>query len=375
MKRKILITGATGQVGSRTIDRLLHESDVEIVAAIRSPHKAAAFTDRGIATAFLDLDDETTHPAALEGIHTLFVLTGYTVDMLRQSKALLDNAKKAGVQHVVHLGACGRDDTTVAHWAWHQFVERYIEWCGFSFTHLRPETFMQNLLNYGGEKTIRNGIIHAYVKGARLSWVDVEDVADVAALALAHPELHNRQTYRLGYDAASFGDLAEWMSAVVGQPFRYEPLAPEVFLETMRSAGAEMAYMNCVYDHWKRYAAGTIPGADDTFDNFPAITGKQPTKLVDFIRKHKEELPTDRKRQQDAFAAVANRPLGRWDCHCATKPYDLLGLVAGTTGLEPATSAVTGQRSNQLSYVPNTFLGVRYGDARHAADNLLILSA
>src|SRR5450755_4486607 len=140
MKRKILITGATGQVGSRTIDRLLNDKDVEIVAAVRSPQKAAAFTDTGIATVILDLDDESTHPAALHGIHTLFVLTGYTVDMLRQSKALLDNAKKAGVQHVVHLGACGRDDTTIAHWAWHQFVERYIEWAGFSFTHLRPET-------------------------------------------------------------------------------------------------------------------------------------------------------------------------------------------------------------------------------------------
>jgi uncharacterized protein YbjT (DUF2867 family) len=290
VKKKTLIAGATGQVGGRTIDRLSNDQDIEIVAAVRSPRKAASFAERGIATVTLDLDDETTHLPALQGIHTLFVLTGYTVDMLRQSKALLDNAKKAGVRHVVHLGACGRDDTTVAHWAWHQFVERYIEWSGFSFTHLRPETFMQNLLSYGGKKTIKNGVLNAYVKRASLSWVDVDDVADVAALALAHPESHEGQTYRLGYDAASFGELAKLMTDIVGQPFRYEPLPPEIFLEAMRSAGAEMAYMNCVYDHWKRYAAGTIPGADDTFDNFPAITGKQPTKLADFIRKHKEEF-------------------------------------------------------------------------------------
>ena len=238
----------------------------------------------------LDLDDESTLLPALQGIHTLFVLTGYTVDMLKQSKALLDNAKKAGVEHVVHLGACGRDDTTVAHWGWHQFVERYIEWCGFSFTHLRPETFMQNLLSYGGEKTIKHGVVNAFVKDARLSWVDVDDVAEVAALSLAHPEVHGGQTYRMGYDAMSFGELAELMSAIVGQPFRYEPLPPEVFLEAMRNAGAEMAYMNCVYDHWKRYAAGTIPGADDTFGNFPAITGRQPTKLADFVLRHKDEF-------------------------------------------------------------------------------------
>jgi NAD(P)H dehydrogenase (quinone) len=288
--KKILITGATGQVGSRTIDQLLDEKDVEVIAAVRSPQKAAAFNERGIATVLLDLDIETSQLRALEGINTLFVLTGYTVDMLKQSKALLDNAKKAGVEHVVHLGACGRDDTTIAHWAWHQFVERYIEWHGFSFTHLRPETFMQNLLSYGGEKTIKNGVINAFVEGARLSWVDVDDVADVAALALADPEVHGGKTYRLGYDAASFGELAEKMTAIVGQPFRYEPLPPEVFLESMRSAGAEMAYMGCVYDHWKRYAAGTIPGADDTFDNFPEITGRQPTKLDGFIERHKAEF-------------------------------------------------------------------------------------
>jgi NAD(P)H dehydrogenase (quinone) len=290
VKNKVLITGATGQVGSKTVEFLLASKEVEMVAAVHSPEKAAAFADKGLATVTLDLDDEGTHLPALKGINRLFLVTGYTVDMLRQSKAILDNAKKAGVQHVVHLGACGRDDTTVAHWAWHQFVERYIQWLGFSYTHLRPEAFMQNMLAYGGKKTIVDGVVNAFVDGARLSWVDVEDVAQVAAVALAHPELHGGQTYRLGYDAVTFAELAELMTAIVGQPFRYEPVPPEVFLESMRGAGAEMAYMNCVYDHWKRYAAGTIPGADDTFDNFPVITGRQPTKWVDFIEKHKAEL-------------------------------------------------------------------------------------
>ena len=287
---KILITGATGQVGGKTIDFLLANPDVEVVAAIRTPEKAAPFAAKGIATVLFDYDDEGTHLPALEGIERLFIVTGYTVDMLRQSKALLDCAKKAGVRHVVHLGACGRDDTTVAHWAWHQFVERYIEWHGFSFTHLRPENFMQNVLSYGGKKAIQDGVIHGYLADARISWVDVDDVAEVAALALAHPERHGGQTYRLGYDAKSFDELATMMTSLVGQPFRYEPLAPEVFLEAMRSAGAEMAYMSCVYDHWKRYAARAIPGADEIFDNFPGITGRQPTDWAEFIGKHRAEL-------------------------------------------------------------------------------------
>lgn len=287
---KILITGATGQVGSKTMDFLLSNKEIELVAAVRSPEKAAPFTAKGIATVILDFDDESTHLSALKDIDRVLIVTGYTVDMLRQSKALLDNAKKSGVQHVVHLGACGRDDTTVAHWAWHQLIERYIEWSGFSYTHLRPETFMQNVLSYGGKRTIENGIIHAFVEGARLSWVDVDDVAQVAALALANPEVHGGQTYRLGYDAITFNEMAGLMTSVIGKPFRYEPLSPEIFLQQMKDSGAEMAYMDCVYNHWKRYAAGTIPGADDTFDNFFEITGKQPVKWIDFIKKHKAEF-------------------------------------------------------------------------------------
>lgn len=287
---KILVTGATGQVGGKTIDYLLPHKDIEIVAAVRSQEKAGQFTDRGIKSVLLDFDDTSTHLPAFEGIHSLFVVTGYTVDMLRQSKVLVDNAKKANIKHIVHLGACGPDDATVGHWVWHQLVERYIEWSGFSFTHLRPQDFMQNLLSYGNEKAIKNGVINGYVDDATLSWVDVENVAEVAALSLINPEKHNGKTYRLSYDALNFAEIAELMTSIVGQPFRYEALSPEIFLQKMKDAGAEMAYMNCVYDHWKKHANGTIPGSTETFDNFFEITGKQPTRWSDFIQKHRAEL-------------------------------------------------------------------------------------
>lgn len=287
---QVLITGATGQVGSKVINLLADQKEVQLVAAVRSAEKAQTFNNQNIRSVIFDFDDEKTHAAALNGIERLFIVTGYTVDMLRQSKALIDQAKIAGVKHIVHLGACGRDDTTVAHWAWHQLVERYIEWSGFTFTHLRPETFMQNMLSYGGKKAIENGILHQYVADARKSWVDVDDVAEVAAKALLLPELHGGKVYRLGYDAKSYYEIADLLTEIIGKPFAYQPQDPEVFLQAMKDAGAEMAYMNCVYDHYKRYAARTIPGADDTFDNFEQITGKKATKWPDFITKHQQEF-------------------------------------------------------------------------------------
>ena len=270
---KILITGATGQVGRKTIDCLLSQEGIDIVAAVRSTAKGAEFRELGIETVTLDFDDPSTHLPAFEGIDRLFMMTGCTVDMLLQSKVLTDNAKKAGISHVVHLGACGPDDATVGHWAWHQLVERYIEWAGFTFTHLRPQDFMQNLLSYGDKKGVADGVIHAYVDDAKLSWVDVDDVALVAALALTYPDKHKGKTYRLSSDAKTFDEVAALMTQIVGKPYRYEPLSPEVFLQDMQNSNAEMTYMRCVYEHWKRHAAGTIPGASETFDHFFEVIG------------------------------------------------------------------------------------------------------
>ena len=126
-KTRILVMGATGQVGGAVVSELLKDTQVEVVAAARNVGKAGLL---GVPVVHLDLDRIETFAPALRGIDSIFMATGYTVDMLRQSKDLVNAAKRAGVKHIVHLGACGDDDTRVAHYGWHQFIERYIEWSG-----------------------------------------------------------------------------------------------------------------------------------------------------------------------------------------------------------------------------------------------------
>jgi NAD(P)H dehydrogenase (quinone) len=123
-KAKILVMSATGQVGGALIPLLEQQADLQVIAAVRNRAKAARLT---VPTVHLDLDDFASFAPALEGIDQIFMATGYTVDMLRQSKDLVNTAKRAGVKQIVHLGACGDDDTRVAHYGWHQFVERYTE--------------------------------------------------------------------------------------------------------------------------------------------------------------------------------------------------------------------------------------------------------
>ena len=280
---KILVLGATGQVGGSVLRLLSADPNVQTIAAARSPDKARHL---GVSVRHLDLDRVESIAPALEGIERVFMATGYTVDMLRQSKDFLNAARRAGVRHIVHLGACGDDDTRVAHYGWHQFIERYIEWSGFSFTHLRPEIFMQNLLGYGGESYVKEGVIRHYVGSARLSWVDCEDVATVAAACLLEPVKHAGQTYRLGYEARTYDDIAEIFTRVIGQPFSYEPRPPEEFYRNVLAAGAEPAYMKCVFDSYSDFTAGKDIGADEVFDNFSALTGRSPRTLADFAQTH-----------------------------------------------------------------------------------------
>src|SRR5471032_3551057 len=286
-KRKILVTGATGQIGGELIRILASDDSLDIVAAARNPAKAQSL---GVPVVYFDYDRVETMAPALEGVDSVFMLTGYTVDMLKQSYALINAAKQAGVKHIVHLGAPGNDNTTVAHWGWHQFVERFIEWSGFSFTHLRPEIFMQNLLGYGGAKPIKDGVIRHYVGNAKICWVDIDDIAAVAAECLRDTSRHGGQTYRLGYDAKTYHEVATILSSATQQRFRYEARPAAEFLEKVLAAGADYAYMQCAHNNYHNYATGKIPGADYTFDNFETITGRKPARWEGFAARHKAEF-------------------------------------------------------------------------------------
>lgn len=284
---RILVMGATGQVGGAVVDRLRASSAAEIIAAARD---VASARDLGVPVVHLDLDLVDTFPAALWKVDRVFMATGYSVEMLRQSKDLISYAKRAGVKVIVHLGAGGDDDTRIAHYGWHQFIERYIEWSRMTFIHLRPAPFMQGILGFAGEKYVNSGVFHHYIGGARLSWVDCIDVAAVAAECLLRPADHAGNTYRLGYDAKTGDEIADLMSRAVGQPFRYEARPPIEFLTHALAARAEPAYMKCVFDNYTDLTNGLDEQADETFENFPTLVGRSPRMLADFVREHADEL-------------------------------------------------------------------------------------
>lgn len=155
-KPTVLVIGATSKIGRVLVQELHRTQDTQVVAAVRSPAKADQFKAQGIETQILDLEKPErygleTIQSAFQGLQLLvikwttlveglwcymnslvvegcplyyrndlgiervFLLTGYDVSMLGQSKAVVDAAKNAGVNHIVHMGAYATDDTTIMH--------------------------------------------------------------------------------------------------------------------------------------------------------------------------------------------------------------------------------------------------------------------
>ncbi|WP_444946461.1 NmrA family NAD(P)-binding protein [Microbulbifer sp. VTAC004] len=288
-KRRLLVIGATGKVGAEVVRTLTQDTNIQTVAAIRRNDQAQSMLDIGAEPVQLDLDDISTVEKAVAGIDGILLMTGYTVDMMKHSKRVIDSAKRAKVDHIVHIGASGADTAEVSHWGWHQMIEAYIEKQGFRFTHLRPEGFMQNLISFGW---LQPGTLTNLIGDARWCWVDARDVAAIAAAALMRPDKFSGQVWRLGYDATTMSEVAEMISKLAGQPIKLEQLDPQVFYESAVASGADPAYMACIRDQFRLNAAGAIPDADKTFDEtaFKAAIGRLPSTWPDFIQRNAEVL-------------------------------------------------------------------------------------
>ena len=291
----VLVFGATGNVGSAVIRELLpdhREGRLKLVAAVRRPETMAGFEQQGIETRLIDLDRAeleglAPNVEAIRGADRLFLLTGYDVKMLAQSKAVVDAAKVVGVSHIVHMGANGRSDTTSAHLAWHRLIEVYIEGSRIGFTHLRPSQFMQTLPMIhalsGG-----SGVIEGYAGDARVGWIDITDIAAVAGAALRNPASHARQIYPLATDLGSMHEVVALLSEVTGQSWRYEAREPEEFFKKMTGVGIDAVYMKGVENGFVRTRKGSLPELCEVYDNIRSLTGRAPSTLRGFVERNRD---------------------------------------------------------------------------------------
>lgn len=233
----ILVTGATGTIGSRLVE-LLREKGMDFTAAVTSQAKAAPLEARGVRTAVMDYAEPESLKAAMSGKDCVFLLQPFRPELKAWGLAAVAAAKAVGVKHLVRSSGMGAD--TDAHFKLgkeHGLVDDAVIQSGLGFTLLRPNVFMQNFIT-SQAGMVRSGVMALPWADSKVSFIDARDIAAAAAAVLADPGAHDKRTYVLtGPEALSMDGAAVILTRVTGREVRYQDLSEDQAREAMLASG------------------------------------------------------------------------------------------------------------------------------------------
>lgn len=288
----VLVLGASGTIGSQLV-KDLEGKPVNIRITSRKQNEVEQLCSDGKDCRFLDLDDPTTFALALAGVNRVFLLTGYSIGMLTQSKTLVDAAKKAGVSHIVHVGVFAEWDTTDAHFAWHQMIEKYIEASGIAWTHLHPNMFMEALT---GAYLPKDLSFTTYWEDRRVGYIAASDIAAVAAQVLVDgPNRHASEHYWLSVESHNGKEIAQLMSEVTGLDIKCEEKGLDEFkqlIEAWIANGADSWYASANIEFVKQMLDGRMSYMSMVQNDIPYILGRPAKTVREFLAENKEVLVT-----------------------------------------------------------------------------------
>ena len=279
----ILVTGGTGTTGREIISELQRVGANGVRALVRDTSKASFIRDAGFELAEGDFDRPETLDAALEGVERALLLTPPSPQTFNQQRAFVEAARRAGVRGVVKFSAFGADASAPEGFGkWHGQAEDFLKSSGLAWTMLRPNFFMQNLLGQA-RQIAAQGVIYQPVGDAKASFIDVRDIASVAARALTE-DGHEGKTYVLtGPEALSYYDVAAKLSEATGRSITYVPVTPEQFREGALASGLPEWLVGALERLNEIFASGH---AAEVTDDVRRVAGKEPITFDQFARDH-----------------------------------------------------------------------------------------
>ncbi|MEU0808343.1 NAD(P)H-binding protein [Streptomyces sp. NPDC005970] len=274
----VLVTGATGNTGSRLLP-LLAARGARIRAAARRPGPAAGPYE----TVRFDWRDPATHAAGLRGATHLYLIAPVAeAEPLSLIEPFLADAVREGVRRVVLLSSSAVTAETPGLGALHRLVQETApEW-----TVLRPSWFMQNFTrDHPVAQGIRaTGEIVTATGDARVGFVDAGDIAAVAARALLDERPHDTAHIITGPEAIGYGDAARIIAEVSGRAVHHVAVDTAALAGRLTDAGypKEFAAMLAGLDENIRHGA-----EDRTTDTVLRVTGRAPRSFRDFAAEHR----------------------------------------------------------------------------------------
>lgn len=275
----ILVTGATGATGSALV-RSLVARGAPVRAMVRNP--AAAARHEAAPAVVADFDDAGSLAAALVGVDRAYLVTPSSPEAQAQQIRFAGAAAAAGVSQLVVLSQlAAEEESPVRFLRYHAVVERRVRELGIGWTFLRPNLYFQGLLAMA-ELVRTQGTLVAPIGDARVSAVDVRDIAEVAAVTLTEPGHLGRCYDITGPAALTHAEIAAGIAAVAGRPVEFVDVPPAAFADALRGKLPDWQLDGLLedYAHYARGEAAAVSPA------VAELTGRPARGLDAFLRDH-----------------------------------------------------------------------------------------
>ncbi|MFC3852545.1 NmrA family NAD(P)-binding protein [Salinispirillum marinum] len=278
---KVLITGATGNVGLALLRALVDQPSIEVVAGVRDVDKDKAQFDelKHLECRHFDFGREATFDAALHGIDLVFLLRPPPIaDIPRFFAPLIQKIKHSGITKVVLLSVQGAERSNIIP---HRKIEKLILAHELEYIFLRPSYFMENLTTTLLPEIKALRTITLPSRNAQFNWVSVQDIGAIAANLMVHFETHKNQALVIsGNENLSFDEVVQRLNRLTGARIRYKSVNPLRYYYLKRREGQPRdKVMVMLVLHF----LPVLQGPPKISDRFQTIMQRKPILLEQFI--------------------------------------------------------------------------------------------
>jgi uncharacterized protein YbjT (DUF2867 family) len=283
----IAVVGATGNTGRALVNEL-KQLGQNPVCVVRNPEKAREVLGPDAKTAVAELTDRAALEKALQGVQSVFVVTGHNPGMVEQQNNVLDAAMKAGAKYLVRVSG-GRavvvPDSESVIGRSHYAIEERLRDSGIGWVILRPGLFMQNVLTQAAAIKNDNKMVMPFPKDLPVALTDVRDTGAVGARILIDPTPHAGKTYEFTGKLTNYGEFADVLSQVLGRTITYVGVTPEQAEQAMKSRGMPDWLVQHLVTIAKLGAKGAF--SNESTGPIREIAKREPITTRQFVEDHK----------------------------------------------------------------------------------------